>query len=329
MAAEAGGTAGARPARRGDATVVGAGVVGLTAALRLVEDGWRVRVLAADPPRASTSAVAAAIWFPYRAAPQERVGGWAARSLGVLRDLARDRGAGVVLRRCTELLRVAPALEPWWREAAGGAVAPTAAEELPEGYAAGWDVTLPVVVMPVHLGWLEDRLAAHGVTIEPRRLRAVEEAPGDLVVVCAGLGARDLVGDGALTPVRGQVVVVEDPGLERAWLDDETDPARPTYVIPRGRDCVLGGTAQAGAEDLEPDPAVAEDILARCVAIEPRLVGARVIGHRVGLRPARPAVRLDAEEGGARRVLHCYGHGGAGVTLSWGCAEEVAALARA
>ena len=42
----------------------------------------------------------------------------------------------------------------------------------------------------------------------------------------------------------------------------------------------------------------------------------------VGLRPARPAVRLEAEG----RVVHCYGHGGAGVTLAWGCAGEVAAL---
>ena len=36
----------------------------------------------------------------------------------------------------------------------------------------------------------------------------------------------------------------------------------------------------------------------------------------------RPEVRLEAEG----RTVHCYGHGGAGVTLSWGCAEEVSRL---
>jgi D-amino-acid oxidase len=46
------------------------------------------------------------------------------------------------------------------------------------------------------------------------------------------------------------------------------------------------------------------------------------VGHRVGLRPVRPAVRLEREG----RVIHCYGQGGAGVTLSWGCAEEVREL---
>jgi D-amino-acid oxidase len=47
-----------------------------------------------------------------------------------------------------------------------------------------------------------------------------------------------------------------------------------------------------------------------------------VVAHRVGLRPVRPEVRLEA----VGRVIHCYGHGGAGVTVSWGCAEEVLGL---
>ena len=47
-----------------------------------------------------------------------------------------------------------------------------------------------------------------------------------------------------------------------------------------------------------------------------------VVGHKVGLRPARPSVRLER----VADVVHCYGHGGAGVTLSWGCADEVVSL---
>ena len=38
-------------------------------------------------------------------------------------------------------------------------------------------------------------------------------------------------------------------------------------------------------------------------------------------------VRLELERRGSSRIIHCYGHGGAGVTVSWGCAEEVAELA--
>lgn len=165
--------------------------------------------------------------------------------------------------------------------------------------------------------------------MELRRLSSLEEAraAAPLVVHCAGVGARELAGDAALHPVRGQVVRVENPGVERFWLDDE-HPEGLTYVIPRGEDCILGGTAEEGAWSTEPDSAVARGILRRCAELEPQLAGARVLEHRVGLRPGRPAVRLEREDfADGTRVVHCYGHGGAGVTLSWGCAEEVVRLA--
>jgi|SRR5580704_7923258 D-amino-acid oxidase len=76
-----------------------------------------------------------------------------------------------------------------------------------------------------------------------------------------------------------------------------------------------------------PDLDLAAAIIARCAAIEPRLRGAAVIGHRVGLRPTRPEIRVEAEQVGGSLLIHNYGHGGAGVTVSWGCAAEVATLA--
>ena len=54
------------------------------------------------------------------------------------------------------------------------------------------------------------------------------------------------------------------------------------------------------------------------------LAGARVLRHKVGLRPGRPTVRVEREGD----VIHCYGHGGCGVTVSWGCADDVVDLAR-
>ena len=95
------------------------------------------------------------------------------------------------------------------------------------------------------------------------------------------------------------------------------------YVVPRSRDVVLGGTAVEGEWSRTPDPATAESILARAAAIEPRLAGARVLRHRVGLRPGRTTVRLER----VGDVIHCYGHGGCGVTVSWGCADDVVDLA--
>ncbi|MEP7092240.1 MAG: FAD-dependent oxidoreductase, partial [Nocardioidaceae bacterium] len=75
-----------------------------------------------------------------------------------------------------------------------------------------------------------------------------------------------------------------------------------------------------------PDPDVAELVLERAIELVPELAQAGVLGHKVGLRPVRPEVRLEAEQRDGTRVVHCYGHGGAGVTLSWGCADEVTGL---
>jgi len=75
--------------------VVGAGVVGLSCALRLLEAGRRVDVLARDLPLETTSSVAAAIWYPYLALPQDRVTAWGRTSYAAFARLAEVDGSGV------------------------------------------------------------------------------------------------------------------------------------------------------------------------------------------------------------------------------------------
>ena len=312
----------------GDVLVIGAGVAGLTSAVRLREAGWGVRIVAEEPPERTTSAVAAAIWYPYRVGPADLVTAWGERSFAVFAELAGDAETGVRMTPGVELLAPGgdPSVMPEW-----AAHVPdfrvARADEMPPG-AVGWVMTLPVVDTSVYLRWLAARLERAGVAIELRRVASLAEAAAEapLVVNCAGLGARELAGDRALRPVRGQVLRVENPGLTRFWLDDY-NPAGLTYIVPRRGDCILGGTADEDAEDTSPDAATAEAIRRRCVELEPALAEARVLEHRVGLRPWRPEVRLEAETIGGARVIHNYGHGGAGVTLSWGCAERVVELA--
>src|SRR4051812_26936182 len=96
--------------------VVGAGVVGLSCAVRLLEAGHRVDVVARDLPLETTSAVAAALWYPYRALPQDRVTAWSATSYSVFEELADDERTGVRMLTGTEVLRT-PQPDPWWRPA--------------------------------------------------------------------------------------------------------------------------------------------------------------------------------------------------------------------
>ena len=300
--------------------VVGAGVVGLTTAVCLAEAGYDVNVLARDLPLETTSSVAAALWYPYLADPPERVLGWAERSLQVFSHIAHQSPeAGVRLVTGTELLKQRCA-DPFWATAVRSF---TRVDNPPAPYADGWSFEAPIIEMPVYLAWLRDRLEAAGGTLIRMALPALPEA-AELVINCAGLGARHLACDRSVVPVRGQVLHLAQVGLNRWSLDAEG----PTYVVPRRRDIVVGGTDVEADWSTRPEPSVAADILRRAITLVPELAGARVLGHRVGLRPVRPSVRLESEQlsqGGC--AIHCYGHGGAGVTLSWGCAAEVLSLA--
>ena len=298
--------------------VVGAGVLGLSVAVRLLEAGHRVDVLARDLPLETTSSIAAAIWYPYLAFPQDKVTEWGRATYDELARLAGLGADGVVLRRGTELLRD-QAPDPWWADAV------PSLERVPPRppYADAWSFVTPVVDMPRYLPWLSRRVVDLGGTITRMALARLPDAPR--VVNCAGLGARLLAGDPSTHPVRGQVVVVEQVGLDEWWLAEaEGEEGRdvPTYVVPRTHDIVLGGTDEDGDWSRTPSPQTAEDILRRAAALVPAVAGARVLRHQVGLRPARPEVRLER----TGDVVHCYGHGGAGVTLSWGCADEVQRL---
>jgi D-amino-acid oxidase len=300
--------------------VVGAGVIGLSCAVRLAEAGHQVDVVARDLPLETTSAVAAALWYPYRAYPFERVTAWAQRSYDEFLRIAESAPkAGVSRVRGTEVFRQ-PTADPWWRDAVPRL---ERLRSLPDGYRDGWELTAPVIEMGVYLPWLAQRLEQLGGTVTRMALSALPDG-GTLVVNACGLAGRSLADDPALMPVRGQVVYVEQFGLDRWWLD----PEGPTYVVPRAHDVVVGGTDEEGSWNRTPDPATAERILERATRLLPELARARVVGHRVGLRPARPTVRLEEERhADGARAIHCYGHGGAGVTLSWGCADEVLALA--
>ena len=301
-------------------TVVGAGVVGLTCAVRLLEEGHRVDVLARDLPLETTSAVAAAIWYPYRAFPFDRVLAWSARSYDVFAGLAGVDGAGVTMRSGIEVF-AARQDEPWWRSAVPALdhVPP------PAGYGDAWTFEAPVVEMPVYLTWLASRVEELGGTITRLNLSALPVGP-DVVVNCAGIGARLLAADSSVGPVRGQVVYLSQVGLERWFLDSSADL---TYVVPRAHDIVVGGTDQEGEWSRTPSPDDAEAILARARRLVPELAGRGGAAASGGAAPRSPAGTGGA--GGQRRdsVVHCYGHGGAGVTLSWGTADEVVDLVSA
>jgi D-amino-acid oxidase len=288
--------------------------------------------------------VAGAIWGPHLVEEGGRTAGWARQTLAVLRELAGDPAAGVRIATGVEAVR-AGTQHP---RGPGGTArdeppAPPAklaeldqfrtceAAGLPPGFCHGWRYSAPLAHMPTYLSYLAARFGRAGGRLTVGTVTsltgAARTAGARAVVNCTGYGARDLVPDPGLIPVRGQVVVAANPGLTEFFIGHANEVAELVYVFPHGDTVVLGGTEDAGSPSTSPDLATAERIMRDCAAVQPRLRDARVLAHRVGLRPVRSAVRLETAEPGEPVLVHNYGHGGAGITLSWGCAREAARLA--
>jgi D-amino-acid oxidase len=301
------------------ATIVGAGVSGLTAAVVFSEAGWDVSVVARETHESTVSTVAAAIWTVTDASPREATRRWALTSRLRFAAFADEAGTGVVPMRQRELERVDPG-PTWWE--AQPFVRRLQPDELPPGYAAGLEIDGYMIEPPIYLPWLTDRFCHLGGEVRIVDVDRLEDVDGDVVVNCSGLGASVLAGDDSLYPIRGQVVAIANPGISDG-VADESDTGCIAYVYPRSREVVLGGSRQVGSSVTASNAALTGRIIADCARLDPRIEGLEPIDVRVGLRPGRSNVRVEADfDANGRPIVHNYGHGGAGYILSWGAAHE-------
>jgi D-amino-acid oxidase len=309
-------------------TVIGCGVVGLSSAIMLLEAGYQVRVWAKDLPPHTTSNIAAAVWYPYKVAPELKVAEWGQRSYIIFCELAEQEETGIKVLPGVELFRE-PASDPVWASYVRN-FRRALPHEITGDYQDGYYFESPVIDTGVYMAYLVQRCKSLGGQIEQRQINSLSEAfqGSDIVINCSGLGARSLIGDKEVYPIRGQVIRVMRDSIKDFFVSADNKGVA-NYVIPRTNDCILGGTADVENWSLEPDAATAQRILDDCTELVPEVAQANILEHLVGLRPARKAVRLEAEVlPDAGVVIHNYGHGGAGVTISWGCAEQVLSMVK-
>ncbi|HEY2792543.1 MAG TPA: FAD-dependent oxidoreductase [Micromonosporaceae bacterium] len=312
---------------RTEVLIIGAGVSGLTTAACLADSGIRVRILTAKLPENTTSAVAGAlIGGQVTGEPDDPATAWNKDSLAEFTTLADVPGSGVHVARGRMVMRTGDGVPAWSRALPAFAVCTL---EEAAGYPVAFWFESPVVDMPRYLGYLTERVAAAGVVIDVEPVASLPDLAGSAAVVvnCTGLGSRELAGDERVAPVRGQHVIVENPGLREFFYERGSGPTL-TSFIPHGDRLVLGGTVERGDVRTEADPVQAAEIVGRCAVVEPRIATAAITGVDVGLRPGRGGVRLELDQIQGVRVVHNYGHAGIGVALSWGCANHVTRLVR-
>jgi D-amino-acid oxidase len=206
----------------------------------------------------------------------------------------------------------------------------------------------PMIDTDRYMGWLLDQATGAGCKVIQGRIHGdlmtreteiLDRFGVDAIVNCTGLGSRELTGE-PMYPLRGALVYVHNDGRSMPRVtgahcmsyDESITGQNMVFIVPRGRDLlVLGGLVEPDEWDtkltLENYQPIRE-MFQRCQDFLPvlrnatRLAGATV---RAGLRPTRTrGVRLERQPG--TRILHNVGHGGSGVTFSWGCAKEIVGL---
>ena len=198
----------------------------------------------------------------------------------------------------------------------------------------------------LYLPWLVSNCLQKGVVLKRAVLKHIKEASSlhhsggeaDLVVNCTGLSARHLGGveDINMVPIRGQVVVVRNDAQAMYSISGNDAPADElSYIMTRaaGGGTILGGCYQEGNWESQPDPSLAVRIMERNVRLCPALTAGKgiehlsIVRHGVGLRPMRKGgARVESEVIAGTRVVHCYGHSGAGYQSSYGSAQEAVHL---
>lgn len=164
----------------------------------------------------------------------------------------------------------------------------------------------------------------------------------DVIVNCTGLCGQVLAGDTTVYPIRGGLIrVINDgsdfPKVEAALTitaDAVHDSNEIVFLVPRNDSILLiGGIAEPHEWELNLtlDSPIIRRMRERCEAFLPSLKSARVdVDYPLaqGLRPFRGNnVRVERELRKASScIVHSYGQGGAGWSLSFGCAQDVTML---
>lgn len=315
--------------------VLGAGVVGITTALLLQEQGLEVTVYTHQDPKETTSIKAGAVFEPYRPGNMSKEEMLNFVRFGLERYyqvISQNPEAQTGMRLHTlyspsigktDLSQI-PFLEamPSFKLLTG--------IDVPGDFQSavmyeGIPFIDPTKALPF---FVEEFLKKDGLIVKTSKVtdldQFLKEITQDTLINCTGLGSRELVGDLTLRPMRGQIVVLNrTPDWRHSVLADDG-----SYLFPRMEETILGGTTEIDEWQEITTKDEIQRIITRAQVLWPEINPDLDIARTyAGLRPFRDdGVRIEIEQWGQKRVIHNYGHGGSGWTFNWGSAKKVVEL---
>nr|XP_023024409.1 D-amino-acid oxidase-like [Leptinotarsa decemlineata] len=321
--------------------IVGCGVIGITSGMAIQNriKGAKVTIFTEKVSPNTTTDLAGGLWEPYLVGdtPPKKVAKWGRITYDYLLDLwksGKAGEAGISLQPVTTATDEEGFQRPDWLEYTLGY------SELSEEKLAAlskryktkltWGVTFTNFLWEgmTMLPFLQKEFIENKGDIIMKKISNLEELSGyDVVLNCTGLGSQELIDDPDIKPIRGQIMKVNAPWVFHSYL---MVTEKCGYVLSNKSFTTLGGTRQVDDYNTNVNEDDKEYIWRNCSELLPSIKSAEVIEHQVGLRPARNKVRLEAEIKRTPtcdlKIVHNYGHGGAGITLSVGCAAEAAEL---
>ncbi|OBZ70625.1 D-aspartate oxidase [Grifola frondosa] len=213
----------------------------------------------------------------------------------------------------------------------------------------------PVIDTDAYLVWLNELVQLKGAEvkrIDPIKTdllklehELLEKYQADVILNATGLGSRELAQDDSVYPIRGCLIRVKNDGkrfpiIKEVLAVSNTDTEKMdniVFIVPRNDQILLlGGSVEPHEEnlDLTMESQLVKNMRARCNNFVTGLENAELdeVPLVQGLRPFRQkSIRVDNErrlheDGSSSKIVHCYGHGGSGFTLSFGSAMQAVAL---
>lgn len=324
--------------------VIGCGVIGLTTAIAVqntLGSAIKITIFTEKTTPNTTTDLAAGIWSPQFLAKTDnnKICKWAKSTQNYVLRLwkeGRANEAGICLQNVLMLSDEEDFELPLWLEHSLGYM-DFSKKQLDyysklygKKFTGGYSYTSFSWEGSKLLAFLQQAFLENGGAIQIRKITNFDELSDfDVIVNCTGLNARELINDLSVRPMRGQIIKVSAP-WQFHTLGIPTKNL--SYIVPNINYVVLGGTQELDNYNMNVDEKDKEQIMTRCYHYIPSLKNAPILKHSVGLRPIREQVRLETEmkKIGTKniKIVHNYGHGGSGITISIGCAKEAAQLVK-
>jgi D-amino-acid oxidase len=323
--------------RKEGAVVIGAGIIGLSTALAAQEAGFSVRIIAERPPLQTTSAKAGAVFEPYQPGNMStsdilQFVEKGLREYGKIIDTYPRETSGIWFHDLysTSVTTIDPSTVPFlpaiprWKfitRDVPGAGRYRSAVVLHD---------VPMIEPTKALPFLTELFVKKGGKMQVPSPKIVNlqdffsSIPENVVFNCTGLGAKELLGDPHMQPMRGQIVLInKTPQWNYSILGDDV-----FYIFPRMTTTVLGGTTELG----EAEEKTTTDAIARIITGALKIIDFDPVKDvqttYAALRPyRRTGVEVSLEKINKKKHIKVIGFGGSGWTFNWGAAERAVSLA--